>query len=91
MRAELQEILQAYELKDIWNCDETALFWRLEPSKTIAHDPVLGKKHPKERVSILATCNASGDERLQEGMRRAFGKAKGLGARFKPCHVIFEA
>ncbi|CAB4411338.1 unnamed protein product [Rhizophagus irregularis] len=35
MRAELREILQAYELKDIWNCDETALFWRLEPSKTI--------------------------------------------------------
>ncbi|GET55951.1 CENP-B homolog protein 2-like [Rhizophagus irregularis DAOM 181602=DAOM 197198] len=33
-------------------------------SKTIAHDPVLGKKRPKERVSILATCNASGDERL---------------------------
>ncbi|GBC10927.2 tigger transposable element-derived protein 6-like [Rhizophagus irregularis DAOM 181602=DAOM 197198] len=44
IRAELQEILQAYKLKDIWNCDETALFWRLEPSKTIAHDPVLGKK-----------------------------------------------
>ncbi|EXX61700.1 hypothetical protein RirG_168730 [Rhizophagus irregularis DAOM 197198w] len=64
IRAELQEILQVYELKDIWNCDETALFWRLEPSKTIAHDPVLGKKCPKERVSILATCNASGDERL---------------------------
>ncbi|GET64012.1 CENP-B homolog protein 2-like [Rhizophagus irregularis DAOM 181602=DAOM 197198] len=64
MRAELREILQAYELKDIWNCDETALFWRLEPSKTIAHDPVLGKKRPKKRVSILATCNASGDERL---------------------------
>ncbi|GET61133.1 CENP-B homolog protein 2-like [Rhizophagus irregularis DAOM 181602=DAOM 197198] len=35
-----------------------------KPSKTIAHDPVLGKKCPKERVSILATCNASGDERL---------------------------
>ncbi|GET65185.1 CENP-B homolog protein 2-like [Rhizophagus irregularis DAOM 181602=DAOM 197198] len=35
-----------------------------KPSKTIAHDPVLGKKRPKERVSILATCNASGDERL---------------------------
>ena len=26
MRAELQEILAEYELRDIWNCDETALF-----------------------------------------------------------------
>jgi hypothetical protein len=64
MRAELQEILAEYELRDIWNCDETALFWRLEPCKTIAHSPVLGKKRPKERVSILATCNASGNEKL---------------------------
>jgi hypothetical protein len=64
MRVELQEVLQEYELRDIWNCDETALFWRLEPCKTIAHSPVLGKKRPKERVSILATCNASGDEKL---------------------------
>src|SRR4051795_9444457 len=64
MRAELQEILAEYELKDIWNCDETALFWRLEPCKTIAHSSVLGKKRPKERVSILATCNASGNEKL---------------------------
>lgn len=44
MRAELQEILQEYELRDIWNCDETALFWRLLPCKTIAHSPVIGKK-----------------------------------------------
>jgi hypothetical protein len=64
MRVELQEILQEYELRDIWNCDETALFWRLLPCKTIAHSPVLGKKRSKERVSILVTCNASGDEKL---------------------------
>ena len=64
MKVELQEVLQGYELKDIWNCDETALFWHLEPCKTIAHTPVLGKKHSKEHVSILVTCNASGDEKL---------------------------
>jgi len=64
MKVELQEVLQGYELKDIWNYDETALFWRLEPCKTIAHTPVLGKKRSKERVSILVTCNASGDEKL---------------------------
>ncbi|CAI2197749.1 7306_t:CDS:1, partial [Funneliformis geosporum] len=26
MRVELQEVLQEYELRDIWNCDETAFF-----------------------------------------------------------------
>ena len=64
MRAELKEILQEYELRDIWNCDKTVLFLRLLPCKTIAHSPVLGKKRPKECVSILATCNASGDKKL---------------------------
>ncbi|CAB5315083.1 unnamed protein product [Rhizophagus irregularis] len=53
MRAELQAILQEYEPRDIWNCDETALFWRLLPSKTIAHSSVIGKKCPKERAYDL--------------------------------------
>ncbi|CAB5301218.1 unnamed protein product [Rhizophagus irregularis] len=68
MRAELREILQAYELKDIWNCDETALFWRLEPSKTIAHDPVLGKKRPKERVHFLPPNTTSFLQPLDQGI-----------------------
>ncbi|CAG8851876.1 34465_t:CDS:1, partial [Racocetra persica] len=36
---ELQDVLRNYEPRDIFNCDETALFWRLEPSKTLAHGP----------------------------------------------------
>ncbi|CAJ0869706.1 1052_t:CDS:2 [Entrophospora sp. SA101] len=28
---------QDYDPNDIYNCDETALFWQLEPSKTLAH------------------------------------------------------
>ncbi|RIA98277.1 hypothetical protein C1645_813006 [Glomus cerebriforme] len=51
MRVELQEILQEYELKDIWNCDETALFWHLLSCKTIAHSPVIGKKCFKDNDS----------------------------------------
>jgi large subunit ribosomal protein L10e len=37
---------------------------------------------------MIATAGA---DRLQEGMRRAFGKATGLAARVKPNQVIFEA
>ncbi|RGB39359.1 hypothetical protein C1646_754598 [Rhizophagus diaphanus] len=56
-----------YELRDIWNCDETALFWRLGSCKTIAHDPLLCKKRPKERVSILTSCNTFGYDPYEEG------------------------
>jgi len=37
---------------------------------------------------MIATAGA---DRLQEGMRRAFGKATGLAARVKPSQVLFEA
>ena len=37
---------------------------------------------------MIATAGA---DRLQEGMRRAFGKATGLAARIQPNQVIYEA
>jgi large subunit ribosomal protein L10e len=37
---------------------------------------------------MIATAGA---DRLQEGMRRAFGKATGLAARVKPGQVLLEA
>jgi large subunit ribosomal protein L10e len=37
---------------------------------------------------MIATAGA---DRLQEGMRRAFGKATGLAARIRPGQPIFEA
>jgi len=38
MQFQLQEILRNYIPEDIWNCDETAMFWKLEPNRTIAHE-----------------------------------------------------
>ena len=63
-RSELKSILAGYNACDIFNCDETELYWKLEPRKTLAHGPVSGKKLAKDRVSLLVTCNAVGDEKL---------------------------
>lgn len=63
-RIELQQILSQYELSDIYNCDETALFWKAEPNHTLAHAPISGTKRLKDRVSIMVTCNATGDHKL---------------------------
>ena len=32
----LSEIVKGYELKDIWNADETGLFWRALPDKSLS-------------------------------------------------------
>ncbi|CAB4409729.1 unnamed protein product [Rhizophagus irregularis] len=64
-RATIAEKLSEYDLQDIYNCDETALFWQLEPSKTFAQGPVVGTKKSKNRVTILLTCNATGEDKLK--------------------------
>lgn len=54
-------------LHQIFNTDETGLYWRLLPEKTLAggHEKTAKNfKKPKDRVTILATANASGDCRL---------------------------
>src|ERR1044072_1590637 len=59
-REKLQQIISNYDANDIFNCDETGLFWKLELSKTLAQGPQTGIKKSKERVTILLTCNATG-------------------------------
>jgi hypothetical protein len=53
-----------YDLKDIFNCDETGLFWRGSPTKTLAEkaDKCIGGKLAKERVTILLTVSAMGEK-----------------------------
>ena len=62
MQSQLQEILKNYSPEDIWNCDETAVFWKLEPKRTIAHASVFGKKRPKDRFTAMLTCNSIGEK-----------------------------
>ena len=48
-------ILINYDKKDIYNCDETALFWLMEPNRTLSHGPVQGRK--KRRSSFIIIDN----------------------------------
>uniref|UniRef100_A0A914C297 DDE-1 domain-containing protein n=1 Tax=Acrobeloides nanus TaxID=290746 RepID=A0A914C297_9BILA len=62
----LREILAKYSADDVFNVDETGLFWRLMPNKTLAFkgDRCAGGKKSKERVTVLVGSNASGTEKL---------------------------
>src|SRR6266540_4695449 len=64
MREDLCQTLKDYNPKDIFNCDETGLFWKMKPSRTISNGLVSGTKQSKDRVTILLTCNAIGNEKL---------------------------
>lgn len=64
MRENLRQILKEYSPEDIFNCDETGLFWKMKPCRTISNEQISGKKQSKDRVTILLTCNATGSEKL---------------------------
>ena len=50
----LKKKLQNYCKRDIYNFDETALFYRLLPNKTLASKAVSGQKSSKERIHLKA-------------------------------------
>jgi hypothetical protein len=64
MRENLRETLKGYAPEDIFNCDETGLFWKMRPNHTISNGPVAGTKQSKDRVTVLLTCNATGSEKM---------------------------
>jgi len=63
-RNDLQDLISAWNLDDVYNCDETGLYWKLEPSKTLSRRPISGTKKPKDCITVLLTCNATGTSKL---------------------------
>jgi hypothetical protein len=60
----IRKVLGKYQLSDIFNLDETALFYRLPPNKTIANknEKLQGIKQSKDRLSVAVIVSASGEE-----------------------------
>lgn len=62
----LDILLKSYDPKDIFNADETGLFYRLTPEKTLEFKSVdcKGGKRSKERLTVLVCSNMSGSEKV---------------------------
>lgn len=62
----LSQILKDFSPDNVFNCDETGLFFRCVPSKTLAlkGDQCSGGKKSKDRVTVLLCANMSGSEKL---------------------------
>ena len=62
----LLPILERYDPNDVYNADETGLYWRLLPDKTHAFSGEIctGGKLSKERITILVCTNMTGYEKL---------------------------
>ncbi|CAB4487874.1 unnamed protein product [Rhizophagus irregularis] len=63
-RFALQQLLAPYNPEDIWNGDETGLFWKMEPSRVLARNSLSGHKKEKSRVTIFCATNTTGSEKM---------------------------
>ncbi|GBB97722.1 hypothetical protein RclHR1_03050011 [Rhizophagus clarus] len=70
-REELQDLIREYSLDNVFNCDETGLYWKMEPKRTISNKPVSGRKQSKDRVTILLCSNATGTEKLKPPYKKS--------------------
>lgn len=65
-QSQLKRILDRYSPDDIYNADETGMFYRLLPDKTLEFKAVEchGGKKRKERLTALVCANMSGNDKL---------------------------
>lgn len=58
----LQDLIKEYRPKDVFNMDETGLYYRLMPSRGISKAPIKGIKNLLERVTIAFTVSMTGEK-----------------------------
>ena len=60
----LPELYEGHEPQDVWNADETGLFYRALPdcSMVLKGDTCKGTKISKDRMPVLLACSASSEK-----------------------------
>ncbi|KAI1000392.1 hypothetical protein K3495_g7803 [Podosphaera aphanis] len=69
----LRAVLNKYEWKDIYNMDETGLFYRMQADNSLAYWQLEGRKESKERITAIICCNGDGTDKIP---LRVIGKSK---------------
>lgn len=65
-REEMQQLLSGIDPSDVYNMDETGLFFRLGPNYTLStQKTVAGTKRSKERLTVALCANADGTHKLK--------------------------
>ena len=64
---QLPKILEGWEPSQVYNCDETGLFFKMLPNRTLATkgEDVHGSKKSKERVTLMLCVNADGSDKIK--------------------------
>lgn len=63
----LPHLLEGYQARDVFNADETGLFFKCLPDNTLTfkNQKCHGGKHSKQRVTLMIAANMDGSEKLK--------------------------
>jgi hypothetical protein len=61
---DLRTLTAEYEPRNVLNMDETGLFWKQSPNRTLATEAQSGGKKAKDRITMALTSNADGSENI---------------------------
>jgi hypothetical protein len=64
----LKTICGEYQEEDIYNMDETGLFWRRSPSRGLSTQSRRGIKKDESRITVVVCTNCTGTDRLPLGL-----------------------
>jgi hypothetical protein len=61
----LPSLLEGYEPRDVYSADETGLFFKVLPDKTLGYkgESCHGGKHSKDRLTVLLCVNSDGSDK----------------------------
>ena len=83
-RQQLKQLLADYDPADIYNFDETGLFYKLGPNRTFATGHVSGTKASKERITVGLATNATVTHKLKPVVVTHVKRPQCFGKTFKP-------
>ena len=62
---DLRTLAATYDPNDILNMDETGLFWKLSPDRSLVTKAQKGEKKSKDRITIALTSNATRTDEIK--------------------------
>lgn len=60
----IRSLVSQYQPSNVYNCDETSLFWKMMPSRGLSTQQLAGSKLDKSRISLHFCCNSDGSDKL---------------------------
>ncbi|KAL5505629.1 hypothetical protein EMCRGX_G007093 [Ephydatia muelleri] len=86
---ELPGIIEKYRPEDVFNIDETGLFYRQAPDRTLTTTAdVRGAKKAKDRITVALAVNVTASERLKPVVIHKYKKPRCFGRTFNPNSLV---